>query len=56
MTGTDFCVRLYKSVPVICEPPCTYRFCTTMVGERSSLLLCMYTACLVGIPHAFQGQ
>ena len=24
MTGTDLCVRLYKSVPVIFEPPCTY--------------------------------
>ena len=23
MTGTDLCVRLYKSVPVIFEPPCT---------------------------------
>jgi len=22
MTGTDLCVRLYKSVPVIFEPPC----------------------------------
>jgi len=25
MTGTDLCVRLYKSVPVIFEPPCTYK-------------------------------
>ena len=23
MTGTDLCVRLHKSVPVIFEPPCT---------------------------------
>jgi len=23
MTGTDLCVRLYKSVSVIFEPPCT---------------------------------
>ena len=23
MTGTDLCVRLYKSVPVIFEPACT---------------------------------
>ena len=23
MTGIDLCVRLYKSVPVIFEPPCT---------------------------------
>jgi len=23
MTGTDLCVRLYKSVPVIFEPPCS---------------------------------
>jgi len=23
MTGTDLCVRLYKSVLVIFEPPCT---------------------------------
>jgi len=22
MTGTDLCLRLYKSVPVIFEPPC----------------------------------
>ena len=25
MTGTDLCVRLYKSVPVIFEPPCTIK-------------------------------
>jgi len=25
MTGTDFCVRLYKSVLVIFEPPCICR-------------------------------
>ena len=24
MTGTDLCVRLYKSVPVIFEPPCMF--------------------------------
>jgi len=24
MTGTDLCVRLYKSVPVIFEPSCTW--------------------------------
>ena len=24
MTGTDLCVRLYKSVPVIFEPPCRF--------------------------------
>ena len=24
MTGTDLCVRLYKSVPVIFEPPCIF--------------------------------
>jgi hypothetical protein len=24
MTGTDLCVRLYKSVPVIFEPPCIW--------------------------------
>jgi hypothetical protein len=23
MTGTDLCVNMYKSVPVIFEPPCT---------------------------------
>jgi len=26
MTGTDLCARLYKSVPVIFEPPCTKGF------------------------------
>jgi len=25
MTGTDLCVRLYKTVPVIFEPPCMIR-------------------------------
>ena len=25
MTGTDLCVRLYKSVPVIFEPLCIYQ-------------------------------
>ena len=26
MTGTDLCVRLYKSVPVIFVPPCNYNY------------------------------
>ena len=26
MTGTDLCVRLYKSVPVIFEPPCIFEY------------------------------
>jgi len=30
MTGTDLYVRLYKSVPVIFEPPCTLHDCSTV--------------------------
>ena len=36
MTGTDLCVRLYKSVPVIFEPPCTngvHLFITSFISS-----------------------
>jgi len=34
MTRTDLCVRLYKSVPVIFEPPCTNN-ASTIVGATT---------------------
>ena len=40
MTGTDLCVRLYKSVPVIFEPPCT------------SIFLCQYH--FTNVPHSYK--
>ena len=45
MTGTDLCVRLYKSVPVTFEPPCiqknyngTHESRENVVGIVTSLL------------------
>ena len=38
MTGTDLCVRLYKSVPVIFEPPCISLYLHTQAKERKTLL------------------
>ena len=43
MTETDLCVRLYKSVPVIFEPPCIlYTKFTPTPSLRPSSGLCDY--------------
>ena len=39
MTGTDLCVRLYKSVPVIFEPPCTTFIITNVTKTNLSRLV-----------------
>ena len=52
MTGTDLCVRLYKSVPVIFEPPCIsllYMFRASMCPSSGEKLLYL---CDTGICHS----
>ena len=37
MTGTDLCVNIYKSVPVIFEPPCIMHIETISPSESSHI-------------------
>ena len=46
MTGTDLCVRLYKSVPVIFEPPCSLKEVTAsfyhILRNYAALVICSF--------------
>ena len=52
MTGTDLCVRLYKSVPVIFEPPCIilpteWKMGHTIVIQTLNKLFLVFTVKIV---------
>ena len=53
MTGTDLCVRLYKSVPVIFEPPCISMNYASYhsIGDAPVLDSSRHCAVSVGTPY-----